>query len=545
MESELLLPTDVFNRGATFSFANFVANQHSSVYPTAPAGVSFYGDPGVTRAFTQNSPNQWDPNLGFSYDLFGNAKTVLRAGAEYLYDTPNTFTLQRNQQNPPFATSVSQSLNTYTPFSNPWSAPTIVGGPGATTAASILANPFPTGASFVGTPSPANAIFPSGGQWIVPVSKYHAAAYMQWTASVQQDFGHNWLFTLQYNGSKGTHEELGIPLDPVIYIPGVSSGIAGPTNCNASVNGVNYYLGESGASAVPAAGANCSTTGNNSNRYLLTLANPAQGPYIAGAGTSQYINSNGFSTYNGMVVSINHRLSAAFSLAANYTWSKNLDILDNMGDISGVNLENPNNPRLDYGPATGDLRNAANIILIAKSTFHFSNRAERLILNGWEFAGLNHMQSGNPFSVVPGSDISLTGLNNDRATEIPGVPVYVHSTVFRSAAGAANRQWLNPAAFVLTPTTTPPTSPVSIYGNTGKNAFVTPGEVWFDCQVSRFWQLHERLNMVTRLEAYNVLNHPNFNSTPTNSVTSGTFGQINTSGIGGGRVFQGALKFIF
>ena len=121
----------------------------------------------------RSSPNQWDPNLGFTYDLFGDGKTVLRAGAEYIYDTPNNFTLQRNQQNPPFATSVSQSLNTYTPFSNPWSAPTIVGGPGATTAASILANPFPTGASFVGTPSPANAIFPSGGQCIVPVSKYH------------------------------------------------------------------------------------------------------------------------------------------------------------------------------------------------------------------------------------------------------------------------------------------------------------------------------------------------------------------------------------
>ena len=379
----------------------------------------------------------------------------------------------------------------------------------------------------------------------MPVSKYHAAAYMQWTASVQQDFGHGWLFTLQYNGSKGAHEELGIPLDPVIYIPGVSSGVAGPTNCNVSVAGANYYLGEPGASAAPAAGANCSTTGNNSNRLLLTLANPAQGIYYAGGGTSQYVSDTGFSTYEGMVASINHRLSSSFSLSANYTWSKNLDILDNMGDISGVNLENPNNPKLDYGPSTEDLRNAANIILIAKSQFHFSNRAERLILNNWEFAGLNHMQSGNNFSVVPGSDISLTGLNNDRANEIPGVPVYVHSTVFRSASGAANRQWLNPAAFVLTPTTTPTTSPVSIYGNTGKNAFVTPGEVYFDCQVSRFWQLHERLNLDTRLEAYNVLNHPNFNSTPTNTVTSGTFGQINTGGIGGGRVFQGAVKLTF
>ncbi len=536
-------PIDVLNRGDIFSYSAFLAGQRSSVYPTAPAGVSFYGDPGVPRSFTRSSPNQWDPNIGFSLDPFGDGKTVLRAGGEYIYDMPNNFTMQRNQQNPPFATSVGQSLNTYIPFSNPWSAPTVSGGPGATNTASITANPYPTGASLAGKPSAATAIFPNNAQYIVPVSQFHPAAYLQWTASIQHDFPHGWLAQIQYIGSKGTHEELGLPLDPVEYIPGVSSGVAGPTNCNISINGTNYYLGEPGSSAVPKAGANCSTTGNNAQRSLLTLESPTQGVLFGGGTTSQFISDTAFSTYEGVVVSVNHRLSSTFSLLANYTWSKCLDIEDNQGDVSGITLENPNNPRMDYGPCGFDLRHVANFVLVARSAFHFNHRVENLILNNWEFSGLSHISSGTPFSVtLGGTDDSLTGIGNDRASIIAGVPVY-HEVSFSSASGEANREYLNPAAFVTKPITTPPTSPVPIYGNTGRNAFNGPRVVNFDAQVTRIFPIYERLNMLMRIEAFNVLNHPNFGN-PNVNVLSGTFGQVSSTS-NSARVFQGVLKFTF
>ena len=48
------IPVDYFNRGSVFNMAAFLANQTSSVYPTAPAGVMFYGDvPASPRQFTQ------------------------------------------------------------------------------------------------------------------------------------------------------------------------------------------------------------------------------------------------------------------------------------------------------------------------------------------------------------------------------------------------------------------------------------------------------------------------------------------------------------
>ncbi len=49
----MLYPQDLFGRGNSFSPQAFAANQHSSVYVNAPAGMFFYGDPGIPKAFTK------------------------------------------------------------------------------------------------------------------------------------------------------------------------------------------------------------------------------------------------------------------------------------------------------------------------------------------------------------------------------------------------------------------------------------------------------------------------------------------------------------
>jgi hypothetical protein len=553
-------PTDVFNRGENFSYAAFIANQHSTTYPNAPAGVSFYGDPGVPRGFTQNSPNQWDPNFGFTYDPVGDGKTIIRGGAEYMYDTANTFTSQRNQQNPPFATNIGQSLNTYVLITNPWSAPSVTGGPGAATTASILSNPFPTGASFVGRPSPSTALFPNGGQYIVLPTKFHIAAYAQWNASIQHDFPHGWQVQLQYIGSKGAHEEYGLPLNPTVWIPGTSNGSSTSCPVTIAVNGTTYNtsLGAEGGSAIPASGANCSISGNESpQRDMLTLLSaslgfPAQGALIAGtsAGTPSFlIDDTAYSTYEAGIFSVNHRLSNSFSLFGNYTWSKCLDVEDNQGDVSGTTGENPENPRVDYGPCGWDIRQYANVSIVATSNVHLGNQLASYLINHWEFGGLSTIHSGGPQTVTAGIDESLTGFGNDRAVLVPGVPIY-QKVQFRSAGGAANREYLNPAAFAQ-PAVTPNTSTMPIFGYntsgyvlTSKGEFHGPSYVSFDGQISRYWQLHEGVSLDTRIEAFDLLNHPNFNCCSSTTQTSGTFGQVSSTGYGP-RQFQGSLKFIF
>ena len=574
--SPFYMPYDVLNRGnGVFSLSQFIAGVHSTVYPTAPAGMFFYGDSAATtgtvavpRSFTASSPNQWDPNIGFTYDLMGDGKTVLRGGAEYIYDFPNNFTTERNQQNPPFATTVTQQFNIYTQFNAPYATPTMNGnpysaGPGAVIAnTSVLSNPYPTGSAFGGVPTkgpgcttnlPPCPTFVSGEQFIVPVAQFHPAVFAQWTVSLQHEFPAGWMASLQYIGSKGNHEAWDYALKSPIFIPGLSSGTAGSANCNVAINGTNYWLGEfPGSAAVPAAGKPCSTTGNEAQRDKLTLINPVQGGLIGGTNNSQLMSAVGISTYEGMVFTVQHRFASNFNVLANYTWSKCLDEFDEQGEESSVYGEINLNPRTDYGSCGFDYRNLLNVTIVARSAFHFDNRLENLALNGWEFGGLSVIHPGSVFNTTVGSDVDEIGNpGGDRASTIPGQRSYQEVPI-RQGSGQANRQFLNPSAFQTSlsyyqawePTTANGgTATGPVYGNMSRNQLHGPPLINFDGQISRIWQLHESLNLTTRIEAFNVLNHPSF-STPNATVTSGTFGQVSGTA-NGARVFQGVLKFIF
>jgi hypothetical protein len=248
------MPTDYFNRGSVFNMNDFLSNTSSTVYPNAPAGVLFYKDSGVPQGFTKNSPWQFSPNIGASYDPFGNGKTVIRAGAELAYDKPNFFTGQRTQQNPPFATAISETQTSSTgpvSFSAPWSV------------GSITTNPFPQPA----VPTPSQAQFFAQSQYIVMPDQFRPSYTIQWTLSVQHQFGRGWQAQMDYIGNRTLHDPMGTPLSPAVYIPGVWG--AGGTGCTGIVT--------TGPAAVKpgAAGTNCSTTGNQNSRLALTIANPA------------------------------------------------------------------------------------------------------------------------------------------------------------------------------------------------------------------------------------------------------------------------------
>jgi hypothetical protein len=521
------MPVDYFNRGTIFNMANFLSNTVSSVYPNAPAGTLFYGDKGVARAFTRNSPWQFSPNIGGSWDPFGNGKTVIRAGAELAYDKPNFFTGQRTQQNPPFATAISNlqtSGSAPLSFSAPWSV------------GSITTSPFPQPI----IPTPSIAAFYPQSQYIVLPSQFHAAYTIQWTLSVQHEFPRGWQGQVDYIGNRTVHDPLGLPLSPAVFIPGVWG--AGGTGCSPIVT--------TGAAAVKpgAAGTPCSTTKNQSSRFALTIDNPGQGnQYLGGGPGSALVGDEGVASYNGLVATIQHRVSTNFSLLANWTWSKCLDEADGQGDLAGTNVQNPANPRLDWGPCGFDYRDIENVALVASSHFTRFNNLERALVNRWEFAPLFHITSGQAVNVTAGADDSLTDVGNDRPNLVPGVSPYAKVN-FRQGTGPANREYFNPAAFseICPNNVTAGCTAAGTYGNLGRNAFRTPPFFQFDGQVSRIFPLHEHLSLDLRLEAFNVLNHPNFTfSSVTQTLTSSSFGQIATQAGAGARVFQAAAKIVF
>ena len=524
------MPYDYFNRGSVFNMGDFLSNTVSTVYPSAPAGILFHGDKGVPRSFTRSSPVQFSPNAGVSFDPMGDGKTVLRAGVQLAYDQPNFFTGQRVQQNPPFATAIS-NLQTSTSGPLSFSAPWSVG--------AFTTNPFPQPI----VPTPSQATFFAQSQYIVMPDRFRAAYTIQWTASLQHDFAHGWQAQIDYIGNTTRHDPLGSPLSPAVFIPGVWG--ANGSGCSGIVT--------SGAAKVKpgAAGTNCSTTKNQASRFALTMANPSQGnQYLGGGGGSVLVGDEGTANYHGLVATLQHRLSSTFSLLANWTWSKCLDIADGQGDLAGTNVENPNNPAADYGPCGYDYRHVENLVIVAKSNFQDLNRFAKLAVNNWELAPLMHITSGTPLNVISGQDNSLTDVGNDRPSLVPGVNPY-HEVKFNKGSGEANREYLNPAAFqqVTAPCGSSLNGCASLgtYGNVGKNAFRSPPFFQLDAQISRIFPIHESLSLDLRLEAFNVLNHPDFGFSSTNqTLTSSTFGQISQTATGNApRVFQGGVKLVF
>jgi hypothetical protein len=497
-------PTDYFGRGSVFDRAAFLANSVSGVFPNAPAGSFFYGDPGVPKAFTKNSPWQFSPRLGMTLDPYGDGKTVFRAGAALVYDTPNFFTAQRVNQNPPYAQTVSNTpVGVPLNFTSPWS--------GGTTPVNPFPQPFkPT----------ATAQFLPQSQFIVLPAQFHPAYSMQWTASMQQEFGRGWEFQLDYVGNKSSFGPYGYPLNPAVYIPGT---------CGATA---------------------CSTVGNQASRFALTLANPAQGPkYLGGGGGTILISSGANSTYNGMIATVQHRVSSSFVFLANYTWSHCIDVEDDPGDIAGTTVQNPNNIKGDRAPCGYDYRDVFNSTVVATSHFALTGWKEALI-NHWELAPLVHATDGTPFTVTSGVDNSLTDVGNDRPNLTNPAVLYTNKPIrsLGRPAVAANEQYINKAAFTV--------NPLGTFGTSGRNAFRGPKLLQADAALSRTFPLHERLALDLRFEAFNVLNHPNFappNSTSgyagtSASIASSTFGQVSSTvnGVAGqARVFQAAAKITF
>ena len=249
-------------------------------------------------------------------------------------------------------------------------------------------------------------------------------------------------------------------------------------------------------------------------------------------------------SYNGLLSSIQKRMSNNFSLLANYTWSHCLAPNDQPGDVAAPSYSQAFNPRADRGPCGYDVRHIFNTTIIAASHFNSLHGWAGALANNWQIAPLLRMTSGQPINITSGSDNSLTGQNLDRPNFIGlnSSAAYTHTKITQSAAG--NRAYFNRAAFTQNAPGT--------FGNLGRNAFRGPNSYTLDVALSRNFPLYERLALNIRLEAFNVLNHPNFpNFAPppsnaaafTTALNSGTFGYVNAAA--DPRIFQLAGKLTF
>jgi hypothetical protein len=359
-----------------------------------------------------------------------------------------------------------------------------------------FSNPWgnvPGGDPFPLAPPSKNVSFPLANAEVFLPPHIHSPSVGQWNFSVQHRFSDNWVFTISYLGNKTSHLWIGNEINPAVYIPGTCGTAA------------------------------CSSTGNTQSRRVLSLANPKVGQYYS----TMIVADDGINAnYNGLLTSIEHRFAHNYTLLANYTWSKCLGIAP-VNSLGGDVFQNPNNARGEYGPCTYDVPFLFNTSIVYASHFGHGGLLSHL-LSDWNLAPLMRYQSGLPANPTTGKDNSLTGSGLDRPNVVAGAQMYT------GAAHGLKYQYVNPGIYTA--------NPIGTFGNAGHLSLRGPGYFNVDVAVSRQFKLLEHLTLQARVDAFNVLNHPNF-GLPVGNISSANFGQITTAS--DPRIMQASMKLVF
>lgn len=508
-----LWPSDEFHRGSFFSMSDFLANVNSSVYPRTtpgfepPAGVLYYGDKGVPASFTNSHWLNFAPRLGIAWDPTGKGNQSIRAGYGLFYDSAMAWFTQRLTSNPPFVDQIDNTAGCGT-FSQPWLNYAQGVGCGVANANS---NPFPGGAS----------VFPAGSFWATLPSTMRPLYMQQYNLSYERQFLNEWSFSVAYLGSRSLHVPLAYDQNYVETSPSVCAefGSTGCTTSNEPQRRLLYQIA-TGGTALP--------TGSFTSQYA------------EGLGIIDHADDTGYSNYNALLTTLQHRFRHGFSVQANYTFSHCLSDGDFNGDLRQSYYEIQTNPRLEYGSCNFDIRHIFNASVVATSPFHGTG-AMKWLLGGWQFAPSFRMLSGYPVNVVLGKDSLLDGNESSgsnvgaRPELVPGQAVYENKWV-RCGSGGANMcyQLFNPAAFADPTSASAPVPITAKLGNVyaytpiRRDAFYGPGLLRVDAAVSRLFPITERTQLELRFEAFNAINK--FNIRPTGNIGSSM--SLNSSGFG-------------
>jgi hypothetical protein len=495
-----------------------VTTSNNPYFPTnnpAAAMVATGGFQVRNNSIWNKDTNNFAPRFGLSYDVFGNQKFVVRAGAGVMYDRIWNNLFENIRFNPPY-------------FSDNQTGWDINGVPfGALNNPGVYAVPFTNYAFYNGSGTTKPIPNPRHMDQNI-VSPY----YEQFHFGFQWEFAKGYVFEPEYVGTMG--HKLTAYRDINTY--------NGRVACATSFAG-------STSSVLRGQWAKCLGAGMAS---VETLTDPKTGePYDVlhglattrinkNIGADNYRSNDYSSNYHGLQLTVRKSYSNGLSFNSSYTYSKALDtISDAFNSRQAATVSDPTNIKLDYGPADFNIKHR----FVTSFSYELPFMKDNRWIGGWGLNGIFSMQTGVPFTPYSSSssyDLNKNGLNSDRvvasslATKIDpfaGDDQDVVSYMDRSnwstytcPASANSGLWCN--------------API------GRGSMVGPGYWNTDLGLTKKFKINERAAIQFQANMFNLFNHTNFNL-PTYNFGSGAFGTISSVAGQGARVTQLALRFDF
>lgn len=496
-----------------------VLGQQSVVYPDAPRGLVFPGDPGIPSTLAPTRYNNFAPRMGLawspSYDsglrakIFGTGqKTSIRAGFGLYYTAIEGLSAGIMSANPPYGMDFDS-------FGPPLlETPFVIAATGEDVGQRFPSSIASPGASAT---NPNTSVEWSRYLPIAHMPGYHNGNVTPYSASytfsIQRALARNTTLSVNYAGSQSHH---------LLVLESANPG-------NAAL-----CLGVSRPEDVMPGTATCGPFGENNTYYARDgrVLPGTRGPFSSDFAGFTYQKTVGNSNFNALEASLRH-IGTHGDLLVGYTYSKSLDQSSSLSEAI-----NPLNGALSRALSAFDLRH--NLV----ASYHWRlplqrhSATRRAWLDGWSLSGITRISSGLPVTLFNNNDTSLlgtipNGINSD-GLDTPNV---------RAGDLRINTDPRNGRAAFDTSLFSLPE--LGTLGTAARRFFCGPGLLNFDAAIARTVNFSETRAVDLRVEAFNVFNHAQFfgAAAVNGNINSPSFGQIVSATAP--RVIQVAAKFRF
>ncbi len=498
----------------------------------APSNTLRWG-PG--RDLYRSDWNNWGPSVGLAYDPFGDGRTSLRTNYRLAYDRMPTFLLSSavfpampgsvlGEVNQTFGAQGGRlrNLPSLTPTRRP----------------AELAQPAP---------------FTAQNNTVVDPNLETAQTHM-WSFGVQREIVKNTVLEVNYLGRRATNLLGAYNINQVdIYGNGFADAFRTVQAGGESALMNRIYAadsrrraGETGAQFLRRQFATQLRNNDVAGLALQTAQRPQSGtslveasglspfffiPYPQMAGGLTVIDSNDFSTYHGLQMTLNRRFANGANVNVAYTWSKSLDTRSydpvftvapaGSAQSASSSPQDIYNRKLNYALSDFDRTHTLNGFGVwelpvgrGKPLARDAGPVLQRLIGGFQVSGLFRATSGRPFSVFAGAN-----------TFFNGPQAYADCSACTRALGQVREEQGLKWYFDPTERAKFSIPAAGTQGNTGRNFFRGDRFINLDFSLSKKTQLSERMQLELRADFLNLTNTPSFGF-PTAVVTSGIFGRI-------------------